>query len=190
MKKYSFLLIIFLLTVSLVACGTKSEDDNKENDQSADDQTESDDILEDNNEDLATDKNEVEQYVREAKDAYSELATLDERYAELSGVFEAKEMDDHEFAAFLHDEIIPANSKIVMKTEVIDSPNEQTGEIQDVLLSAIDKQQVTFSEVLATLESDDSSSISSADDVLNNVKLTEEKFVEKMKQLLIDYDLE
>lgn len=186
MKKYYFLLVIVLLVSSLVACGSKLDNQNEETN-SAENQVEKDETTTEDKE--HDERTAIAKFVPEAKDAYSELTTLDERYEELSGVFEANEMNNFEFAAFLRDEIIPTNAKIIAIIEGIDAPNEQTEEIHDLLIMIVTNQQTAFSEALTAIEAGDSSKTFAEMDVLAKVKEDENEFVQEMEKLVDAYQI-
>lgn len=185
MKKLTLLIGVFLFTISLAACGSNSEPNQDDSPSNTVDTGENDDI-----EVFSDDKNEVETYIIEAKKLYSELMTLLERYEELQGVVVADEIDDHEFASFLNDEIIPTNNKIREDIKAIHAPNEQTVKANELLMDAVGNQQTAFTEILLAIESGESIKTITANERLDDSRKSADHFVNKIEQLLIDYDIE
>lgn len=190
MKKYKLLLFVALLTILSSACGTKPAVNEEDDNDFSDESIEVEKIKEDNPTSTETGVEQVNDFINEAKEAYSDLRKISERYEELYHVFEAGEMDNLEFEEFLQDEIVPANQKLVKEIEAIHSPNEQTTEITRLLESAVNKQQLAFEKVLPAIESGDQLKTQETDKLLTQASESEKEFVIKVEQLSSDYAIE
>lgn len=139
---------------------------------------------------IPSDKAEVKIYLDKVKVSYIKLSELGARWDELREASASGEIDDYEVGESIHEEVLPANMALLEELEAIRTPNDETTEANEILIEAIGNQQLAFTEILSAIETGDSSKITSANALLNDVRKTDREFGRKIEQLLSDYNLE
>ncbi|PIC72487.1 hypothetical protein [Sporosarcina sp. P17b] len=194
MKKLIFLIVMMTSVIGLTACGSSSDNtETKKVDadvtpletttSSAGDKVE----VETN---IPSDKAEVKSYLDEVKTSYIKLSDLGARWDELREASTTGEIDDYELGVLIQEEVLPANMALLEELEAIRTPNDETTEVNEILIEAIGNQQLAFTEILSAIETGDSSKITSANALLNDVRKNDREFGRKIEQLLSDYNLE
>ncbi|PIC59066.1 hypothetical protein CSV80_00655 [Sporosarcina sp. P12(2017)] len=194
MKKLIFLIVMMTSVIGLTACGSSSNNtETKKVDadvtpletttSSAGDKVE----VETN---IPSDKAEVKSYLDEVKTSYIKLSDLGARWDELREASTTGEIDDYELGVLIQEEVLPANMALLEELEAIRTPNDETTEVNEILIEAIGNQQLAFTEILSAIETGDSSKITSANALLNDVRKNDREFGRKIEQLLSDYNLE
>lgn len=135
------------------------------------------------------DKKDIEAYLDEVKVAYLELISLSGRWNELREASVAGEIEDSVFGDGISEEIIPANTVLVEKIEAIATPDDKTAETNDVLMDAAENQLLAFTEIIYTIETGDSSKISSTNALLNKVRESDIEFAKRIDELITEYDI-
>lgn len=189
MKKVPFLLFNFLIVLGLVACGSDSanEDSSKAEANVAEKDETSVNEPETNN---LSDKSDVEAYLDEVREYYLELNVLGERWDELREASAAGEIDDYELGDIINDEIIPLNMELLEGIEDIYTANDEVADVNEILIEAIGNQQLAFTEILSAIETGDSSKITSANALLNDVRKGDREFSRGIEKLMIDHDID
>lgn len=184
MKKLLLYLSTLMLALGLAACGS---DDNSSN--APEKETAEDTDNEQANESLEK-PDEVKAYVEETRLAYLELAELGVSWDELRNASANGEITDYDFGLTIFEEIIPANADLVEKVEAIIAPTDETIETSELLISAVNKQQQAFTEVLSAIDTGDASKITSANSILTEVRTIDRDFARKMEALVTKYGIE
>lgn len=180
---------LFTLALALAACGNSNVSDNtKKANEDVEDEVTPDNTSsgKSNVRDIAG----VEVYVDEVMATYLELVTLGMRWDELREASASGEIDDYELGDIIYEEIIPLNMNLLEDLEAIRTPNEETTDINETLIEATGNQQLAFTEIVAAIESGDSSKITSANALLNDVRKSDREFARKLEQLLLEYGIE
>lgn len=192
MKRITLVLFTIILALGLAACGNDSGDSKStsskkqvgkpdENVATAEEQNESSEL---------SDKVEVEVYFDEAKESYLGVTSLGERWDELREASASGQIDDYEFRDILYEEILPLNMELLEELEAIQTPNEETTDINETIIEAIGNQHLAFTEIIFAIETGDLSKITSANELLNDVRKKDREFVRKLEALLLKYNID
>lgn len=184
MKKLSFVLMFSLL---LAACG--SEKDSTQGTENV----KEDEVVETNaatNTESLEKEAEVLAYIEEVRLAYQELAELGAHWDELLQSSANGEINDYDLAVVVWEDIIPVNSELVTKIEGIIPPTDETVEANEILIDAVSKQHLAFTEIVSAVDTEDASKITSANEILNEVRKLDREFARKIEALVTKYDIE
>lgn len=184
MKKLSYLLAISLL---LAACGSGNDSTQETNNDKKDEVVETN---ADTNTESLEKEDEVLAYVEEVGLAYQELAELGAYWDELRDSSANGEISDYDLAVAVWEDIIPVNNELVTKVEGIIPPTDETVEVNEILIDAVSKQHLAFTEIVAAVDTEDPSKITSANEILNEVRKLDREFGRKMEALVTKYGIE
>lgn len=190
MKRITFLMATCFLSLTLVACGN-NKDENGATDPSTTEGTKSEETTEVNHDQDGTDaKAEVEEYLDEVRPVALDLTALGERWDEVRNYSANGEIDDIEFGNILYDEMIPLNMDLQERAENINTPNDRIADMNEIFIDMIGDQQLAFTEILSAIETGDSSKITSANALLNDVRKKEREYMRELEKLVEEYDVD
>ncbi len=138
-------------------------------------------------EDLSKDKEKVQVYVDEVRRAYMEIAELGGRWDELRSASASQTISDPEFGDYIAMEILPWNMMLIEHLEAIVPPNEEIVTIHEMLIEAMNKQHLAFSEILDAITTGDYTKITKANEILSEVRKMDRDFSRNMEALIQKY---
>lgn len=100
------------------------------------------------------------------------------------------EIDGYTFATAIYEEILPQNMYVLENIEAIIPPNEDIATTHELLIDAISKQHIAFSEVAAGMDANDPDKITKANEILNEVRKLDREFGRKMETLIKEYGID
>ena len=137
--------------------------------------------------DILQDKEQVQVYVDEVRNAYLQIAELGGRWNELREASSAQVITDYEFADIIAVEILPWNMALIETLEAIIPPNEETVLLHEMLIEAMNKQHLAFSEIMDAVYTGDYTKITKANEILAEVRKADRDFGRQMEALIEKY---
>lgn len=204
MKKWFFLVILSFM-LGLTACSTTSNEKKPEKEMEEAVTKEKEKVEEDKldlqEEEIATveteeaeevsiDKEHVQYYVDDVRVAYMQVSDLAVRWDELRFSSSNGQMDSYTFATAIYEEVLPQNMYVLEGIEAIIPPNDDIAATHEILIDAISKQHIAFSEIAAGLDANDPNKITKANEILNEVRKLDREFSRKMEALIKEYGIE
>ncbi|WP_339216209.1 hypothetical protein [Solibacillus sp. FSL W8-0372] len=186
MRKFLVYLTTLMMVLVLAACSS-GNDNTQETDNDKEDE-----VIEtsaDTNTDSLEKEAEVLAYVEEVRLAYQELAELGAHWDELRQSSANGEISDYDLAVVIWEDILPVNNDLVTNVESILPPTDETVEVNEILIDAVSKQHLAFSEIVAAIDTGDTSKITSANEILNEVRKLDREFARKMESLITKYGI-
>lgn len=190
MRKTALLFMTALFVLVLTACGTESESNPADEEASADDKQEEPTKEKGSSQsDDPGDKNETEKYLKEVLTISAEVDQLGLWWDEIRNASANGEIDDAELGIVIYEEVIPLNMELLERIEEINPPTEQTVEANETFIDMMGDQQLAFTEILSAIETGDSSKITSANSLLNDVRKSERELVRKLEAIIEEHDI-
>ncbi|WP_342560655.1 hypothetical protein NSQ95_07755 [Psychrobacillus sp. FSL W7-1457] len=141
-------------------------------------------------EEVSADKELIQLYVDDVRDAYMQVSDLAVQWDELRMGASNGEIDGYTFATAIYEEILPQNMYVLENIEAIIPPNEDIATTHELLIDAISKQHIAFSEVAAGMDANDPDKITKANEILNEVRKLDREFGRKMETLIKEYGID
>ena len=196
-KWFTLVLLSIILGVTACAPSTKEEKPEKESEEVVKKEDgsvaeeEKEDIAEDEiAEEVTKDKELAQYYVDDVREAYMQVSDLAVQWDELRIGASNGEIDSYTFATAIYEEILPQNMFVLENIEAIIPPNEEIAATHELLIDAISKQHIAFSEVAAGMDANDPNKITKANEILNEVRKLDREFGRKMEKLIKEYGLD
>lgn len=139
---------------------------------------------------VTADKELIQYYVDDVRDAYMQVSDLAVQWDELRMGASNGEIDSYTFATAIYEEILPQNMFVLENIEAIIPPNDDIAATHELLIDAISKQHIAFSEVAAGMDANDPNKITKANEILNEVRKLDREFGRKMETLIKEYGIE
>lgn len=139
---------------------------------------------------MTADKEIIQYYVDDVRDAYMQVSDLAVQWDELRMGASNGEIDSYTFATAIYEEILPQNMYVLETIEAIIPPNDDIATTHELLIDAISKQHIAFSEVAAGMDANDPDKITKANEILNEVRKLDREFGRKMETLIKEYGIE
>lgn len=190
MKRILFAFIALISIVILSACGTEKTDGDTKDPETTNVPIEKTNASTSEEESEAADKKKVETYLNEVAISFVKLGELSERWNELRQSSADGEISDVELGEIISNEILPTNMNHLEELEAIPTTTEETTEINEMAIEFVGDQQLAFTEILSAIETGDSSKITSANAILNEVRKTERETVRKLESLVEKHGIE
>ncbi|QGM30474.1 hypothetical protein GI482_08840 [Bacillus sp. N3536] len=200
MRKWLFLIMVSCM-LGLTACSVAKEEEKPEKEiekvvtkeETAAEENKSDSKKEatvPEEEVVSTDKELVQYYVDDVRVAYMEVTDLAVRWDELRFGSSNGQLDSYTFATAIYEEILPQNMFVLENIEAIIPPNDDIAATHEILIDAISKQHIAFSEIAAGLDANDPDKITKANEILNEVRKLDREFSRKMEALIKEYGIQ
>ncbi|WP_342566641.1 hypothetical protein MKY09_11205 [Psychrobacillus sp. FSL K6-4046] len=139
---------------------------------------------------VTADKELIQYYVDDVRDAYMQVSDLAVQWDELRMGASNGEIDSYTFATAIYEEILPQNMFVLENIEAIIPPNDDIAATHELLIDAISKQHIAFSEVAAGMDANDPDKITKANEILNEVRKLDREFGRKMETLIKEYGID
>ncbi|MER2170470.1 MAG: hypothetical protein ABS938_07515 [Psychrobacillus psychrodurans] len=136
------------------------------------------------------DKEAVEKYVSEVREAYMETSNLGAEWDAMRVGLSTGEISPLNFAEIIKTDLLPRNMAIIETIEGIMTPNEKIALTHELFIDGINKQHIAFSEVATAMETYDSNKMTKANEILNEVRKLDREFGREMEKLLLEYDID
>lgn len=136
------------------------------------------------------DKEAVEKYVSEVREAYMETSNLGAEWDAMRVGLSTGEISPLKFAEIIKTDLLPRNMAIIETIEGIVTPNEEIALTHELFIDGINKQHIAFSEVATAMETYDSNKMTKANEILNEVRKLDREFGREMEKLLLEYDID
>ena len=136
------------------------------------------------------DKEAVEKYVSEVREAYMETSNLGTEWDAMRVGLSTGEISPLKFAEIIKTDLLPRNMAIIETIEGIVTPNEEIALTHELFIDGINKQHIAFSEVATAMETYDSNKMTKANEILNEVRKLDREFGREMEKLLLEYDID
>ncbi|MBD7945111.1 hypothetical protein H9650_13375 [Psychrobacillus sp. Sa2BUA9] len=200
MRKWFFLIMVSCM-LGLTACSIAKEEEKPEKEiekvvtkeETAAEENKSDSKVEATVTEevvVSTDKELVQYYVDDVRVAYMEVTDLAVRWDELRFGSSNGQLDSYTFATTIYEEILPQNMFVLENIEAIIPPNDDIAATHEILIDAISKQHIAFSEIAAGLDANDPNKITKANEILNEVRKLDREFSRKMEALIKEYGIQ
>ncbi|WP_342560656.1 hypothetical protein NSQ95_07760 [Psychrobacillus sp. FSL W7-1457] len=136
------------------------------------------------------DREAVEKYVAEVREAYAKVSNLGAEWDALRMGSSTGEVSSLKFAEIIKSDFLPKNMAIIELIEAIVAPNEEIALSHELLIDAINKQHIAFSEVATAMETNDSNKMTKANEILSEVRKLDREFGREMENLLLEYNID
>lgn len=199
MRKW-FVFVLISTILGLTACSPSSKEvkpekrseevvKNEEKSLTKEEQTEVKEEVEEV-ETVTEDKEIIQNYVDDVRVAYMQVSDLAIQWDDLRIGASNGEIDSYTFATAIYEEILPQNMFVLENIEAIIPPNDDIAATHELLIDAISKQHIAFSEVAAGMDTNDPDKITKANEILNEVRKLDREFGRKMETLIKEYGID
>ncbi len=136
---------------------------------------------------ILQDKEQVQVYVDQVRNAYIQIAELGGRWDEMREASANQAITDYDFADLIAIEILPWNMVLIEELEAILPPNEETTLLHEMLIDAMNKQHLAFGEIRDAVYTGDYTKITKANEILAEVRKIDREFSREMEALIEKY---
>lgn len=193
MKKALSILIISIFLMGLIGCGSKDKTNSEEKQTNQSEYKTGSEDGSENSEEATTEptseeREKVLQYLREVHPLAVRVDDIGLIYEDARTKSANGEMDDYAFYEIISTQVLPDYIKISEDVELI-MPSPEFRDVHEIFIESISKSTLAMTEIMAAIDNQDSSQITSANGILNEARKLTRDFVYEINEITSQYKI-